>query len=286
MDYFQLIEKRKSIREFRDKEVPDEMMQEIWEAFKLSRRLIPQLDMELVIFGDDVAERIDGHAGYKGFMIKAPYYLVLLTDSGDFSGENTGFVGEELVLKLTEMGLESCWITFGDPNVLKPALEITSDKEIAAVIAFGYGKKEGLLRRLEIKSPSNVIVKERKGFMAPKIDVDDMYYEEAWGQKGSAESLTEQNDLRRALEAASLAPTTLNRQPFRFIVDGGTVVLVMMDDEFTSAHDLSLDAGVVMQHFACVYAQWCSREIQWVLESPKKDYGIPQGCHAWAYCLI
>ena len=86
-------------------------------------RLVPQIGTELYFFGTDARETLEGAAGYHKFLVGAPQYLVLLSENHPQAGLNAGFVMEDLILKLTDLQLDSCWVTFTDaaPDLEKAA---------------------------------------------------------------------------------------------------------------------------------------------------------------------
>ena len=125
MDYSAMIQNRKSVRGFLDKKVSAATLAEV-EAYyqKECQRLVPSLETELRIFGSEAREALEGSAGYENFLIGAPQYLVLLSAEGEYAEENAGFMMEDMILKLTEMDLGSCWVTFADADKVKEALKI------------------------------------------------------------------------------------------------------------------------------------------------------------------
>ena len=153
MNYAALIQNRKSVREFQDKVVPFKLLEQVKSYYRSSvRRLIPQIGTEAYFFGTDAREALEGAAGYHKFLVGAPQYLVLLTERHPLAHLNAGFVMEDLILKLTELDLGSCWVTFTDSEQVKAALGIDSELEVAAIVAFGYGVKTTRRLRLNIKS--------------------------------------------------------------------------------------------------------------------------------------
>ena len=63
MKYMELIEKRCSIREFRNKELSEEQIREIKEYFENSGRLEPDINVELVVSaGEEYKKRLEGSA--------------------------------------------------------------------------------------------------------------------------------------------------------------------------------------------------------------------------------
>ena len=115
MDYRALIQNRKSVRECSDKPVFFGSLDKIREYYNNSvRRLLPEIKTELLIFGTDARAALEGAAGYQQFLVGAPQYLVLLSEKHPQAYLNAGYVMEDMILKLTEMDLNTCWLTFAD----------------------------------------------------------------------------------------------------------------------------------------------------------------------------
>ena len=163
MNHAALIQNRKSVREFRDKTVPFNTLEQMKNYYRTSvRSLIPDISTELYFFGTDAREALEGAAGYHKFLVGAPQYLVLLSENHPQAGLNAGFVMEDMILKLTDLQLDSCWVTFTDSEQVKEALGIDSDLEVAAIAAFGYGVKSTRRLRLNIKSMSNIDISAKR----------------------------------------------------------------------------------------------------------------------------
>ncbi len=286
MKYMELIEKRCSIREFRNRELSEGQIREIKEYFGTSGRLEPDIGVELVVSaGDEYKTRLEGSAGYRGNAFGAPVYLTILSEKKDKYLLNAGYIAEGLILKLTDMGLESCWLTTNGSDNVKRALFIEdNEKEAVVVIACGYGKKEPSLTRLDIHTPSNIRVKSRKGHIAPKIAQEDLVYYKTWGEPMEWNYIDPQLD--RAFYAASLAPSFLNKQPYRYVYTDDLVILYRMkEDSETSREDLYLDAGATMANFDLVYTAHRSPDKRWVCqEIPEAGQtGAPEDYRYVAY---
>ena len=268
MKYTELIEKRKSIREYKNKALSEAQIAQIQAAFDGVKRLIPEIAINLEVRTDGVQDRIEGVAGYQGYCFKAPAYLAILSEQADGYLENAGYAAEDLILKLTEMGLDNCWLTVHDSDASKRALFIESDKEIAALIAVGYGKTERALKRLDIKNPGNVTVRSRDGHVAPKIAQEDLVYAETWGNPVNWDQVDPLLDT--AFYSASIAPSFCNLQPYRFVVRGHEILLYVKKEEVTSVEDTRLDLGAVMLNFTMAYAELNSQGRTFTLGEPAK----------------
>ena len=82
-------------------------------------------------FEKDTQSVLEGAAGYQEFLIGAPCYLVILSEAAEHAGENAGYMGEDLVLKLSDMGLDSCWLTFTDEAKVREALGLDTPLQVA-----------------------------------------------------------------------------------------------------------------------------------------------------------
>ena len=119
MNYKELILNGKSVREFKEKNVEEKYFNEIKDYIENSKKLLPEIDIEVKIFDTKESyENLINVAGYNGHMIKAPSYAVILSEVKKGYIENSGYVGERLILKSRDLGIDSCWVTFNDSDVI------------------------------------------------------------------------------------------------------------------------------------------------------------------------
>ena len=286
MNYSALIQNRKSVREFTDKQVSAAQLEQIREYYASDiRRLVPEIKTRLNIFGSDARAALEGAAGYNQFLIGAPQYLVLQSEKHDLAHLNAGFMMEDLVLKLQDMGLDSCWVTFAASEDVKQVLLLDPDLEVAAILAFGYGKKTVKRMRLNFKSMSNVDVSAKYRYMEPKRSVFDMAFLDSWGNTRNLDQFIGFYDdmLWEALYAASLAPSYLNRQAYGFLLKDGKIFLVARPDLYNTKIDGDLSLGIGLHHFSVVSEHWSGKRV-WNFEADKVD--LPEGHRAVAVCVL
>jgi nitroreductase len=169
MDYYQLTIDRKSTRAFKEKDIPQEQLNELKSYFNECKRLLPEINTELRIIDPDNSPMMHGCIGYDDYLIDAPAYLLILSAPDENYLLNAGFIGEDLVLKATDMGINSCWVTINEPERLAERLKLEGVVP-AGLIAIGYEKADAdKLGRLDIKNMSNVELKQRTGYVAPKL---------------------------------------------------------------------------------------------------------------------
>ena len=286
MNYAALIQNRKSVRAFREKQVPFQTLEQLKAYYRDGvQRLIPEIGTELYFFGTDAREALEGAAGYHKFLVGAPQYLVLLTENHPQAGLNAGFVMEDLILKLTDLQLDSCWVTFTDSEQVKESLGIESDLQVAAIAAFGYGEKTTRRLRLNIKSMSNIDIIAKRQYFEPKVSVRELVHREQWGSREGLEDAIGFYDdmLWEAFYAASLAPSYLNRQAYGFLLKPGSVTLVSKPDEYNTPIDSDLSLGIVLHHFTAVARDWAVN-LRWRFDPEGVD--LPEGHRAVASAAL
>lgn len=288
MNYSALIQNRRSVREFTDKQVFFGDLDKIREYYVNSvRRLVPELKTELYFFGTDAREVLEGAAGYNQFLVGAPQYLVLMSEKHDLAHMNAGYMMEDLILKITDMDLSTCWVTFTGSEDIKAALGIESALEVVAIAAFGYGRKTTKRLRLNIRSMSNVDLVAKHKYMEPKRSVSDMAFLNTWGNTRNLFSYIGFFDemLWEALYAASLSPSYLNRQAYGFLLHDGAVSLVRRPDAYTPKLDGDLSLGIALLHFTAVAENWAGK-VNWRFGSIDGKFDLPEGHEVVATCNL
>ena len=288
MNYSAMIQNRRSVRAFTDKKVPFSAVQEIKTYYEKSvNRLVPELKTELHLFCEDVKASLEGAAGYNQFLVGAPQYLVLLSARDPLAELNAGYIMEDLVLNLTDMDLNTCWVTFTDSDHVKEALGIESELEVAAIVAFGYGVKTTKRLRLNILSMSNVDIQAKRQYVEPKRSINDMVYLNTWGNSYKVDDYIGFFDdmLWESFYAASLSPSYLNRQAYGFVIHDGHITLVSRPDEYTTDLDGKLSLGIVLLHFTSVAEEWAGK-IRWSFAPNAGNLQLPEGYKAVATCVL
>jgi nitroreductase len=141
----------------------------------------------------------------------------------------TGYVGEGLVLEATRLGLGTCWIAGSfDKAGAAELVDLAHGEQVIAVTPLGYptrrpGSGERLLRTM-VKASARISVEK----IAPGI------LDGSWPQWAVS-----------AVQAARLAPSGANRQPWRFRLDGDALVMGRADKLYWTA---PIDFGIARLH--------------------------------------
>ncbi|MCL2427302.1 MAG: nitroreductase [Oscillospiraceae bacterium] len=170
----EIIQKRQSIRTYEHTPLDDATLEALRTEIKNVTPLYPNIRYSIEITDKPT----------KGlYNVKAPYYLIFGSEKKDGAHENIGFIGQQLDLFLSEIGIGTCWLGIAKPG----KAEEKEDSILPFVICMSFGRPaEPLYRNLASKP-------DRKAL----------------------EEISEGVDER--LEAARLAPNSHNAQNWYFI---------------------------------------------------------------------
>jgi nitroreductase len=285
MKYKEIISEIKSVRLYKKEDVNPGLFKELLEYFDRGKRLFDDIEVEVIRKNrDEVYEQLKDSAGYNNRMIEAPHYLVFLSEEKDYYIENAGYRVQDLMLKAWSLGIASCWITFGDGEEIKKKIGIDSDKKLAALIALGYENPQSkvLYEKGKYNTSSNVLVIEDN--TSERLGIRDLVFTNEWGEKADPDELVNYG-LLEGFFYGILAPSYKNRQPWRFIVDRGTVVLALKKDIYVTEYEEKIDTAVIMLYFDAIIESTLSG-ITWKFGRPEKDYKVPDDYKIVAYCLV
>ena len=172
MQFDDVIKNRKSVRSFKNKNVP-------W------RRVLDAIDcacegpfadgknhlMFLIIEEPETIEKLAGFAD-QSWIEEAETLIVVCSDDSNleamhgergrvYSRQQSGAAINTLMLKLTDLGLDSCWVGSFSDEQIKQFLEIPGHIQIEALIPIGYGS--GKSNKKKKKALENAIFWESWG---------------------------------------------------------------------------------------------------------------------------
>ena len=197
----------------------------------LCRSFRPYGDARAVLVRRAPEAMFRGIIGSYGKVVGASSALVFLgTPAEDGTAQHVGYTGEAIVLEATALELDTCWIggsldrklaaLVAHPMpgervfAISPLGRAAADSSASERLLFGWGKPK---RRRAVEE------------IAPGCG--------SWPTWASA-----------GVEAARIAPSALNRQPWRFRMEDGAVTVSAAGTN-TPIVGLSLDCGIAMLHF-------------------------------------
>ncbi len=165
--------------------------------------------------------------------------------------EGLGYLGEGVILHATSLGLGTCWVsgTFNRSRTLSRVM-LGVNERVVAISALGFpAERENGGQKLLSKLARS---RERKPIdaIAGGLTMDK------WPA-----------GVREALEAARLAPSAVNRQPWFFEVAGDGITLSVQGPGSGYGSSKRLDCGIALLHFE-VAARALGVEGNWKLMGP------------------
>lgn len=169
----------------------------------------------------------DETKGFSGFFAYGQFsgvenYIVMAGEKDETLDERIGYYGEQLVLYVQTLGLNTCWAGLSYRKV-KGTYQLDEGEKIGCYIALGYGKTQGIGHK--IKTPGEV---SNVGANTPD-----------WFLEG--------------VEAALLAPTAINQQKFYFEYEApanpDARATVEAKRSFSIVGYTEMDLGIAKYHF-------------------------------------
>lgn len=286
MEYKDLIARMKSVRNYKKDALSSEIIQKLRDYLSQSKRLIKDVEIEAMLKNrDEVYDKLKNIAGYNDTMLDAPHYLIFLSEESDHYIENTGYAAEDVRLKAYELGVGSCWITVNDGELIKERLSIKSDKKLTALISLGFddNKNKVIYENVSEYNPSKADVSIVEDNVSERLRISDVVYMKKWGENADPDEVANLG-LLEAFFYARLAPSTKNRQPWRFIYDDGTVILALRKDQNVNEYEEKIDTGIVMLYYELIVDNTLFN-MDWKFGKTDKEYEIPSDYHIVAYCM-
>lgn len=252
-----VIEKRKSTREFSDKKLNTEDLKVLSAMLENLPKLCPEEGLIYNFFenGEDFSEKLEGVAGYNGIMIKAPQYVVLSTKSGNNNLKAAGYAAEWLALGITEREIGSCWIsTNSEEEKITKILGIKEPYTAACIIALGYPEKPSFLSSIfggfsQKRTGQQSVESDSSEKLSSRLSTGDFIYMDNFGKEADLDEI-EQRGYLEVFHYMRFAPSSLNRQPWRFVIGKDYILLVINSDDGYDDNRLAfIEAGIAMLYF-------------------------------------
>jgi hypothetical protein len=166
---------------------------------------------------------------------------------------NTGFLGEQMIIYLTSLGLSTSWMASFEENVFNSAFDLEEGHILQALISVGYPSND-----LQSKVINRIMGKTsgKRKKLKKLVFIDDIK------NRANSDYLKEK-DLLKVFEMARLAPSWHNVQPWYFILKENRVYLILKFDEarykINAIHKKlffhEIDMGIVMAHIAMAFKE-------------------------------
>lgn len=209
MDIIEAIKSRHSVRAYEDKKIAVDIVEELEKEIDLINK---ETGLNIQLMRDEPMA-FSGLVAHYGKFSNANNYIALVGKKSLDLDEKLGYYGEMLVLRASQLGLNSCWVA-GTFSKKKAPCKINEGEILRCVITIGYGVNSGVSH------------KSRK--------MEDCYIVNgdipSWFLSG--------------MEMVMLAPTAMNQQKFLFTLKEDKVYV-----KATGGFYSKIDLGIVKYHF-------------------------------------
>lgn len=152
MEFYDVVENRRSIKKYKDSPVDKEKLYRILESLTFAPSWSCKNCLRLLLVDDaelknKVAESIDENNPARDGIYEAPIAVLICADpvnaeeidGREYYMADCGIAMEQLMLSASYEGLATCWIGLFDEDKLKQALDIPEQIRVVALSPLGYG---------------------------------------------------------------------------------------------------------------------------------------------------
>lgn len=193
----------------------------------------PFPEARTVLVRDPRVDVFTGAIGSYGKVKGAPHLLLFIGDeTSDLCDQRVGYVGEAAVLEATALGLDTCWVGgFFSASRTGQLVDLAPRERVLAVSPLGHAVSTLALGERSMRGLAGSHGRKSVAEIAPGATKG------GWPDWAIA-----------AVETARLAPSAVNRQPWRFRFDAGALVIARDNAMELPRVSKRLDCGIAMLH--------------------------------------
>ncbi|OGW40493.1 MAG: nitroreductase [Nitrospirae bacterium RBG_13_39_12] len=242
--WYETITIRRSRRLFISEPVPENLLERLNTVCNQFR---PFTEARAVMVTHSANKVFKGITANYGKIKGAPALIAFIGNIRDSHiYEKVGYLGEGIVLEATALNLGTCWVgVLFRPDVAASLIKIKEGEKVFAVTPIGYVKKEW---SMEEKIMTGFGWTHKRKSLDELVTGIDKVKWPLW--------------IKTALEAARIAPSAVNRQPWRFKVEPDNITVSLDNPKDTFNIPKQLDCGIAMLHIE-VASLYCGVTGEW-----------------------
>jgi nitroreductase len=188
------IRRRRSIRKFQPKKIPQSLLLSLVDAARLAPSAANLQPLEYIIIDDnEIKEKVFPHTKWAGYIAPegtpeegerpAAYILILVNRKikSRWEGHDVGAAAQTILLLATSMGLGSCWLGAINRGKIRTILNIPSHYKVDSLIALGYPAQECVVE--EVKDSIKYWKDEEGRIHVPKRNINDILHINKYGER-------------------------------------------------------------------------------------------------------
>ncbi|NLY19395.1 MAG: nitroreductase [Clostridiaceae bacterium] len=156
MDFFDVLQKRFSVRSYKKEPVEQEKLNKILEAAQLAPTACNLQSFKIIVAKTDGRRELFKKIYHRPWFSEAPYVLGVCaltdkcwvrSDQKSYADVDAAIVMDHIILAATALGLGTCWIGAFDPEAVKEAFELEDGIEPIAFTPLGYPNENYVKRK-------------------------------------------------------------------------------------------------------------------------------------------
>ncbi|MBE0427501.1 MAG: nitroreductase family protein [Nitrospirae bacterium] len=228
--WYEAAQKRRSRRSFNSSPIASDLLAKI---DKVCKEFKPFHGIRAVVVSRSVDKVFKGIVGHYGKIRGATVFIAFIGDMNDpYIHEKAGYTGEGIILEATALNLGTCWVGASfNPAVASSSVQLRKNEKVLAVTPVGYAVEKVSFEEKIMTGFGRT--HKRKSLFELVKGLEESKWPE-W--------------IKTALEAARIAPSAVNRQPWRFNIEPGSITISVDDLKDTYNIPKRLDCGIAMLH--------------------------------------
>jgi nitroreductase len=139
MEVFEAVRTMLAVRRYLDRAVPEAIVQRIVEAGRLTGSAMNLQPWHFIVVQDrDTLRRLGALARSGPYVAEAPLAIVVVIDRTGYAVSDASRAIDSMMLTAWSEGVGSNWVGFGNLEKVNALLGIPSDRDVLAILPFGY----------------------------------------------------------------------------------------------------------------------------------------------------
>jgi len=165
MDFWEVIETRRSIRKYKSESIPEDILNKVLEAARIAPSWSNLQCWKYIVIKDENTKKALAGVLPSGNPVKKAFTQAPLIIAGCADPERSGYIGsqrigdkqwhiidlgismQQLVLAATNEGLGTCWVCWFSEKAIKEILNVPANIDVVALTPLGYPDEEPKAKR-------------------------------------------------------------------------------------------------------------------------------------------
>ena len=239
MELYDAIFYRKSTKQYSQKKVKKELLEEVKNICSQITYLNKELNIKAHVI--DRGHLISFLMG-KNCKVKSPHYIIITSDKGEDYLQNIGYAMEEVVLKLTSLGIATCWL---ECNIKREDIlefvDLKSEEDLDA----NETEEENIEKEENLENPYSIIA-----FGYPE-EGEKLFKNNKNADRKRINNICKKLDksLEKIVEPLRLAPSMKNSQPWVLYNKENNIHLYEEKQKKNLSDTNKISMGIALRHF-------------------------------------